>query len=495
MISFNNIPSDLRVPLFYAEMDNSQANSGSTQLRRLIIAPANEGSPVEQVLILSGQESEVRALAGSGSPLATAYSTWRANDPVGEVWILPVKLAVGTQATGKITVTGPATEAGVLALYVAGERVQITIASGMTAVEVASAVALAINGSQLPVTATAAETVVNLKATFKGELGNDISLVLNLRGSAGGERTPAGLLVVLTQMASGAGVPDMALLLADVGDAEFEFIFNPFSDTGSLDAMRDWMNDLSGRWAWSKKLYGHVYSGRRGTLGEHVAFGRARNDQHMTIHGFEVGVADPVWKVAASYAARQAVFISADPARPTQTGPMVGVTPAPEGRRFMLTERQSLLWAGVATSYVGGEYVRIERAVTTYQRNAYGQPDDSYLDSETMHQSAFVMRYLESRITSKYGRHKLADDGTKFGQGNATVTPSVIRGELIAAYADLEEMGLVENMKAFMEHLIVERDKLNPTRLNVLFPPDYINQLRVFALLNQFRLQYATAAA
>jgi len=36
----------------------------------------------------------------------------------------------------------------------------------------------------------------------------------------------------------------------------------------------------------------------------------------------------------------------------------------------------------------------------------------------------------------------------------------------------------------------VERDATNVNRLNVLFPPDYVNQLRVFAVLNQFRLQY-----
>lgn len=43
----------------------------------------------------------------------------------------------------------------------------------------------------------------------------------------------------------------------------------------------------------------------------------------------------------------------------------------------------------------------------------------------------------------------------------------------------------------FKKYLIVERNADNPNRLDVLFPPDYVNQLRVFALLNQFRLQYA----
>ena len=41
---------------------------------------------------------------------------------------------------------------------------------------------------------------------------------------------------------------------------------------------------------------------------------------------------------------------------------------------------------------------------------------------------------------------------------------------------------------------MVERDARDPNRINVLFPPDYINGLRVFALLNQFRLQYDNVA-
>lgn len=49
------------------------------------------------------------------------------------------------------------------------------------------------------------------------------------------------------------------------------------------------------------------------------------------------------------------------------------------------------------------------------QENAYGVADNSYLDSETLHTSAYVLRRLKSVITSKYGRHKLANDGTRFG--------------------------------------------------------------------------------
>ena len=54
--------------------------------------------------------------------------------------------------------------------------------------------------------------------------------------------------------------------------------------------------------------------------------------------------------------------------------------------------------------------------------------------------------------------------------------------------------GIVENADLFAQNLIVERDANNPNRLNVLFPPDLVNQLRVFAVLAQFRLQYPATA-
>ena len=181
-------------------------------------------------------------------------------------------------------------------------------------------------------------------------------------------------------------------------------------------------------------------------------------------------------------------------ARPTQTTPLTGILAPRAGKRFLLTERQSLLNYGIATSFVSGGLLRIERAITTYQKNSWNQADPSYLDSETMHQLTEITRRLRYAITQKYPRHKLANDGTRFAAGQAIVTPSVIRGELLAEYAAMEEIGLVENAKAFAKYLIVERDSNNPNRVNVLLPADLVNQLRIFALLNQFRLQYRADA-
>lgn len=496
-VGFSNIPSDIRVPLFYAEIDNSMANSGASSLRRLIVGQVNDDATSEDIgrLVLVSRTSQAKDVGGNGSMLAAMHKLHRDLDVVGEVWCLPLKVDTGTAAHATVTVTGTATQAGLLNLYVAGKRVRAIVPEQAAASAVATALVNAINEAiDLPVKAAAVDGVVTLTCKFKGELGNDISLALNRLGRANGEATPAGLTVALVDMASGTGTPDMTAALAALGDEPFEFIAQPWTDTASLNAWRDVMNDTAGRWSWAKQLWGHVYSAKRGTLGQLVAAGRLRNDPHISIGGLEVAVPQPVWEFAAQFAARTAVFISADPARPTQTGTLPGIDPAPASDRFMLDEAQSLLSSGIATFNYSGSAVRIQRAVTTYQRNAYGQADDSYLDSEPLHQSAYVLRFLQSRITSKYGRHKLASDGTNFGPGQAIVTPNVIRGELIAAYGELERAGIVENMDLFKANLIVERAADNPNRLNVLFPPDLVNQLRVFALLYQFRLQYPDAA-
>lgn len=495
-VGFSNIPAGdgIRVPLFYAEMDNSMANSATSEMRRLIIAQVNDDADADEIgklTILSSEEDAAR-IGGNGSMLEAMMRVWRKNDPLGEVWCVPCKLSEGSAASGKIAITGTATEAGLLYVYIGGKLITATVTVGMSAEEVGEALETAINDEvSLPVTASNTTGTVTLTAKFKGVAGNDIKIELNRLGTSEGQVTPAGITAQVTAMASGAGMPDMDDVGAAIGDEAFEFICMPWSDTTSLDAWKEIMCDESGRWSYVKQLFGHVYSVRRGTFANLCTEGAKRNDQHVTTFGMEDDIPNPNWEFAAAAAARIAVFISADPARPTQTGTMVGISAAKPTERFDITERNSLLKYGIATTaYMGGNQC-IERAITTYQKNKSGAADNSYLDSETMHTSSYVINTLKNDITSKYGRHKLGDDGNKFGSGQPVVTPKVIRGELIAVYNKLVEKAICENVDKFAEALIVERDVDSPNRVNVLLPPDYVNQLRVFALLCQFRLQYS----
>lgn len=331
-IGFSNIPADIRVPLFYAEMDNSAANSASSTLRRLIVAQVNDNIAPTEVgkLVLVSSVALAKSIGGQGSMLASMYETFRKADPIGEIWCLPLHNTEGAIAKGVLTLTGTATQAGVLNLYVGGVRVQATVVNGATAAQAATALAQKINATaDLPVSAAAAEGVVTLNAKWTGDSGNDISLQFNRLGKSNGEETPAGLTTAITAMTGGAGVPDQVAAVAALGDEPFEFIALPWSDLSTLNTWQAVMDDSTGRWSWAKQLFGHVYSAKRGTVGTLVAAGQARNDQHMTIQALEPGVPQPFWVQAAALAARTAVFISADASRPTQSGSLPGVDPAP----------------------------------------------------------------------------------------------------------------------------------------------------------------------
>lgn len=496
-ISFSNIPSNVKVPLFYAEMDNSQAGYFTQNQRTLLIGQKlAAGSAAANVPVLVSSVDQAKSFFGQGSMLAAMMNAYRQNDGFGEVWCLPLDDdGAAVAATGTVVVTGTSTAAGTLVLYVAGQKVNVAVTASMTATQVATAIAAAINANaDLPVTASSSTGTVTLTARNKGLAGNDIQVILNYYGASGGEVTPAGITVTPNAFASGATNPTLTTAITNMGDEPYDFIVLPYNDATSLNALQAELNDSTGRWAWNRQVYGGVFGAMRGTLSALTTFGGNRNDQHASIFGYEADVPNPVWEVAAAYGARSAKYLSIDPARPTQTGELLGIMPARAGKRWLLTEQQSLLSYGITPGSVGGGVLRIVRGITTYQKNAYNQPDPSYFDVTTLYTSMYILRNLKYRITQKYPRHKLANDGTRFGAGQAIVTPSVIRSELIAAYAEMERDGIVEDSENFQANLLVERDPNNPNRVNVLFPPDYVNALSVLAVLNQFRLQYPQAA-
>ncbi|WAM45974.1 phage tail sheath subtilisin-like domain-containing protein [Edwardsiella piscicida] len=496
-ISMNTIPSNALVPLFYAEMDNSAANTAQDSGASLLLGYVNAGVAITpNSLVLMPSADYARQICGPGSQLARMVQAYRKTDPFGELYVIAVPEPTGTQATVTLTVTGAATETGTISLYIGNSRVQAAVTNGDDVAAVASSIKDAVAADvTLPFTATAAAGVVTLTARHKGLCGNEIPVTVNYYGFGSGEVLPAGVQIAIAAGAKGSGAPVLTGAIAAMADEPFDYIGHPFNDTASLTMLATEMNDTSGRWSYARQLYGHVYTAKIGTLSDLVSAGDQLNQQHITLAGYESDMQAPADELAASRTARGAVFIRNDPARPTQTGELIGMLPAPKGKRFTMTEQQSLLSHGVATAYVEGGVLRIQRDVTTYKKNAYGVKDNSYLDSETLHTSAYVLRRLKSVITSKYGRHKVANDGTRFGPGQAIVTPAVIKGELLTIYRQLERAGIVENYDLFKKYLIVERDANDPNRINTLFPPDYVNQLRVFAVVNQFRTQYAEETA
>lgn len=490
-VPFSNIPSNLRVPLFYAEVDNSQANSGSQTQRTLIIGQITAtGNGVVNVPVLGQGVSDAQAKGGLGSMLALMTAAYKASDSFGEVWFLPLADAVGSvAASGSLLVAGTPSGTGVISLYIAGQLLSFVVSTAEPAADIATGLAALVNSSgNLPVTAAATDATVSFTAKNKGATGNDIDLRLNYLGTAGGEVTPAGLTLTITAMAAGATNPVLDAALASLGDEAFDFIVSPYTDTASLNALKNLLNDKTGRWSYASQIYGHIFTAQRGTLSTLATAGNARNNQHESIMGF-YDSPSPAWIWAADLAGTAAVALRADPGRPMQTLTLSTVLAPPASSRFELGERNTLLWDGISTFTVASDgTVAIDNLITTYQENGFGAADDSYLQIETLFLLMYVLRAQRSLVTSKYARVKLVADGTRFAPGSAIVTPKIIKADLIAQYGALEYDGFVQDAKAFAKELIVEQNRTNPNRVDVLWPGTLINQLRIFALLAQFRL-------
>ena len=494
-VSFNTILSGngIMVPLFYAEVDNSAAfTPGNNNVALLIGQKLETGTAESEKPIAVSSAAMAKTLFGRGSMLARMVEAYRGTDTLGTLYCIAVDDAEGSaKASAQVAFTGEASESGTVSLYIGSNLIRVGVAAKDAASDVCAAAASAINAQgDLPVTAEAEDGTLTITSRNAGTLGNGILVRKNVKGLINGEADVTGLGVTITAMSGGATDPDMAGVIKAMGSEAYEYIGLPYCDAASLDAFKDIMNDSSGRWGPYQMLYGHVFSIKRGDFNTLLEFGKTRNDQHCTIFALEPTFGSWNPEALASVVARTKIFIDADPARPTQTGELIGITGAPVGERFELSDRNTLLQNGIATLKDVSGTVQIERSITTYRVNSYGDTDLSYVDCETLFTTAYVIRYLKGVITSKYGRHKLANDGTNFGPGQAIVTPGIIRAELSVAYSKLEREGIVENADKFDEYLVVERDSNNVNRMNVLFPPDYVNQLRVFALLNQFRLQY-----
>jgi phage tail sheath gpL-like len=594
-VPFSGTPSNLRAPFVAAEFDNSQASQGPALLayKALILGQKlPTGSQAGNSLFKATNSDAVASACGRGSQLHRMAQAWFADNKATETWFGVLdEASAAVLATGSLAVTGPATAAGTVYVYVGGRRVPVAVASGDSASTIASAIATAIGKHQkgtvtfasavaaetvtvgatvftaksgsatpgnpefsidtsdaaaaasfaaqvkahavagklvrasslagvatlyaiqggpvtialaksaagshitvsgaslsgattdtdLPVHADAASATVNLYAMNAGPVANECDVRLNYND---GEALPAGVGVAITAMNSGATNPTLTSLIAALGDRWFNVLANPFTDATSLSALEAELHDRFGP---MRMIDGVMVSAKQDTYSNVGTLGLSRNSPHSCIFRANSSPTPPE-EIAANFAGIVALSAANDPARPFQTLQSSWVKAPAETDQDTLQERNLLLYDGISTFKVGaGSVVQIERMITTYETSAAGSPDTSYLSSETMFTLMYQRYSWRVRVANKYPRHKLANDGTRFGAGQPIVTPSIMKTEAVTWFQEMEELGLVEDLGQFKTDLVVERDAQNPNRLNVLLPPNLINQLGVVATLFQFR--------
>lgn len=488
-IGFNQLPSTIRVPLFYAEFDNSRAVQGLVEqpFRIMVIGQklsTGTKAALTPQLVTSAEQSA--QYFGAGSVISDMLAKIFAASPSCEVWATALdELVAGVKATGKFAIGGAPTKAGTLSVMVGGVNVQVGVSTTDTAVTIAAALVAAINANASCLVSAAVGVVTSeceLTAKNKGLHANE----LDLRHSYFlGEELPAGLTVTITAMSGGTGNPDVSTVFPVIGETQYLLFVSPFTDAQNLTYME---TELASRFGPIRQNDGYCLYAKRETHSALVTFGGTRNSQFTNIM-MARGPSSP-WQIAAAYAAQIAISVIADDAvRPFHTLPLIGIWAPGKTEHFTLSERDILLHNGIATFDVdAGSVVRIEGPITTYKVNAFNSPDISYLYLNVPMALSYLRFSSKARITQKYGRHKLANDGTRFSPGQAVATPNIIKAELINLFKEWEERAMVEGFDQFKSELIVERNASNPNRLDVLMPPDLVNQLVICGMKIQFLL-------
>ena len=541
-MNFTLIPNNVLQPLWYAEVSNAKAAGGATARPTLIPGQALGSGYVANIPVKIMSVGTANTLFRPGSHLARSIMAYMAGDPNAEIYALPVADAGGAVPFVlplKIVVTGTP-GAGVVNLYIAGQRLTIPVTPASTATSIGDAIVAALGnsesaaaalGSTFPVFASNATGTVSFTGRNGGTLGNQTDFRVNYLGAAGGEQYPTGVAVQYNPAGGGwidlalaytgsnstapacnainVGVsggatlgatdPNLATAVTNMGDRRYTFVVCPWSTKGSglpvTLLAADFADTLTGRWGPMRKTYGGVYGARVDTATNLAALA-TDNSPHVHIYGIEASPTPP-WELAAEFAAACAPSIRNDPARPLNTLVLQGaMAPAPADQ-FSWTEREQILANGITTPIIDSAgNVRIQRAVSTYTKNAYGAADASFRDATTTATLDYMLTEQENLVTNKYGRTKLVSNGTPITPGMAAVTPDAIKNALVAQYMDWERAGLCENSAVFAKLLTVTRDTDgnsagDPTRVNVYFPPDLANGLMVIAALAEYRLQYS----
>ncbi|WP_024303324.1 phage tail sheath subtilisin-like domain-containing protein [Pseudogulbenkiania sp. MAI-1] len=488
-ITFMTIPVGSRTGGVFLEIDHTKAVNGLPQMERKLLMIGQRlpgGSVPTNTLVRILNAGQAAGQFGQGSMLhrmAIATDAVIKRYGLVDVWAVVLDdLESGTAAAGTVTLTGTVTKAGVLTLYIGGERVRVAASLNDTNAQLATKLADAINASpDLPVTAAAVAGVLTVTCRHKGEAGNGMELATSYYDE---DVLPEGITTVCVNLANGAGNPDVGSALAAIADDWYYTIVSPYTDAANLAVLEA---EMDGRWGGMDMRTGHIFNAKDGTHAQLTTWGAGRNSPHGSTWGLK---GCPTWAPvrAAAFAAVCEFNGAIDPALPLRNLDVPGVLAPRLKDRFGRNERELLLRDGISSTFVdSGGKVILERVITNYQKNPIGIDDESLLRLETKWSVDYFRYANRVRIALRFPRHKLASDGTRVAPCSKTVRPSDIQAELIALAYELEGE-LIEDVEGYKKNLKVVRSAADVDAVNAVLPPDMVNQFITFAGAVQYRL-------
>ena len=479
-ITFSSVPDTVRASKVFVEQEAVSRGTGSAAIphKILIMGQYNSGfAPIVNTPQLITAKESAWNLYGRGSMLSRMIE--RVLDNCGSVGVYACPLAddgSGVAAVGSFAVSGSATAAGTLHLYVEGEEIAVPVASGKTAADIGDAIAAAINAKlDLPVTAVDTDGTVAVTCRWAGESGNDIDLALNLDDD---DETPAGLTVTVTDLASGATDPDLDTALDALGNTWYTEIVSPYVSSDALTSLANAGDDRNDPGVKRQFL---AFIGYNDTYANYLTELGSWNSEWLAFVPVCGSPSSP-YMIAASAGAIWAKYQQATPGRPVRTLKIHDVLAA-DGNDLTYTQRNAAVLAGGSyTENRSDGSVQFGDVCTTRTTTDAGAATDDYQFAVIIANLQFKIYALENKfLASPYDRGVIVSDGAGRKPSYA-VTPNMVKSDAIALVDDWIERGLSTARSEIVDNITAEINSSNPGRIDLLIPDVASAGLRIVGL-------------
>ncbi|OLP56822.1 hypothetical protein BJF92_12180 [Rhizobium rhizosphaerae] len=482
-----NIPGDIVAPLLAFDVES--AGLFSSETRMILLGHGLAGAALAAgAIALCTTVDQARYLAGRGSMLESMFIRARQNAPAQEIYLARVDDS-GTAEVRTVTVGTPPAAGGQGILQVAGERVAVQIAASSSASTVAAQLAAAINGffnaltkKSLPFTATVVGAVVTLTARHRGAYAGGLDLFVPVTD---GVNAFSGLLTFATATA-GAGAPDLAPVLAAMGDDPFEIMVSAFGDDTSRLLLDQFLSSVSGRWSYAQQLYGHAFYPRTGTVAELTTWALARDSWHLTMIPVfsNAGNGTPAYEFVTALVARIASFLGSGVdgrVSANQSGLVVEGVLAPRDRNYWpdYATRDALLKNSVSAWKVDVSGNVLIDKIVTQQQTTNGVPDTALRDIQAVYQITYALKYVRAQLAFEHSNKAIVDDNP--ADLPTLVTARDIQATLVTSTMELARRGVIEATEAAFAEIRVTRNADNRNRVDMVLPLDRANPLDIFA--------------
>ena len=177
-----------------------------------------------------------------------------------------------------------------------------------------------------------------------------------------------------------------------------------------------------------------------------------------------------------------------DPSRQLHGAVLTGLLPPAKVDRFGDTQRNSLLFDGIATHTVDASgNVVIECEISTDQTNAFGVADVTWLYIETAETLSQIRLEQVQFFKTNYPNWKLADDTYLVPPGQPIMQPKKVIIEMLALYTRFMDNGWVQDYDIYKAGILAQINSSNSNRCDVLDSPILIKNMRILAVHSEFR--------